>query len=302
MLFRYLEQRLAFAGVALFGAILVAFLVAHLVPADPLAVVLSDTATKDPSIRAAYMKRWGLDRPLPEQFLFYLANVVHGDLGESFTTRRPVLRDLAQFLPATIELSCAAFAVSVVFGVPLGVWAALRHNRSADHAARLLSLVGAASPIFWTGLIALYIFYYVLRWAPGPGQLDPHLARPPAVTGFLIVDSLVAGRVDAFVSALGHIVLPALVLGWFIMGLTARTTRSSLLEVLSADYLRTARAKGLGEGRVIGLHALRNALIPVLTVTGLAFASLLSGAVLTETVFAWPGIGRYAVTAATRLD
>ena len=302
MLFRYLEQRLAFAGVALFGAILVAFLVAHLVPADPLAVVLSDTATKDPSIRAAYMKRWGLDRPLPEQFLFYLANVVHGDLGESFTTRRPVLRDLAQFLPATIELSCAAFAVSVVFGVPLGVWAALRHNRLADHAARLLSLVGAASPIFWTGLIALYIFYYVLRWAPGPGQLDPHLARPPAVTGFLIVDSLVAGRVDAFVSALGHIILPALVLGWFIMGLTARTTRSSLLEVLSADYLRTARAKGLGEGRVIGLHALRNALIPVLTVTGLAFASLLSGAVLTETVFAWPGIGRYAVTAATRLD
>jgi len=302
MLFRYLEQRLAFAGVALFGAILVAFLVAHLVPADPLAVVLSDTATKDPSIRAAYMKRWGLDRPLPEQFLFYLANVVHGDLGESFTTRRPVLRDLAQFLPATIELSCAAFAVSVVFGVPLGVWAALRHNRSADHAARLLSLIGAASPIFWTGLIALYIFYYVLRWAPGPGQLDPHLARPPAVTGFLIVDSLVAGRVDAFVSALGHIILPALVLGWFIMGLTARTTRSSLLEVLSADYLRTARAKGLGEGRVIGLHALRNALIPVLTVTGLAFASLLSGAVLTETVFAWPGIGRYAVTAATRLD
>jgi len=302
MLFRYLEQRLAFAGVALFGAILVAFLVAHLVPADPLAVVLSDTATKDPSIRAAYMKRWGLDRPLPEQFLFYLANVVHGDLGESFTTRRPVLRDLAQFLPATIELSCAAFAVSVVFGVPLGVWAALRHNRSADHAARLLSLIGAASPIFWTGLIALYIFYYVLRWAPGPGQLDPHLARPPAVTGFLIVDSLVAGRVDAFVSALGHIILPALVLGWFIMGLTARTTRSSLLEVLSADYLRTARAKGLGERRVIGLHALRNALIPVLTVTGLAFASLLSGAVLTETVFAWPGIGRYAVTAATRLD
>ncbi|SRR5579884_3290757 len=302
MFLRYLGQRLAFAGIALFGVILVAFLVAHMVPADPLAVVLSDTATKDPSIRAAYMRRWGLDRPLPEQFLFYLANVLHGDLGESFTTRRPVLRDLAQFLPGTIELSVAAFAVSVVFGVPLGVWAALRHNRSGDHAARLISLVGAASPIFWTGLIALYIFYYFLRWAPGPGQLDPRLARPPVVTGFLLVDSLIAGRVDAFLSALRHLVLPALVLGWFIMGLTARTTRSALLEVLGADYLRTARAKGLGEGRVIGLHALRNALIPVLTVSGLAFASLLSGAVLTETVFAWPGIGRYAVTAATRLD
>ncbi len=302
MFLRYLGQRLVFAGVALFGAILVAFLVAHLVPADPLALVLSDTATKDPSIRATYMKRWGLDRPLPEQFLFYAANILHGDLGESFTTRQPVLRDLAQFLPGTIELSFAAFAVSVVFGVPLGVWAALRHNRSADHAARLISLVGAASPIFWTGLIALYIFYYVLHWAPGPGQLDPHLARPPVVTGFLIVDSLIAGQAPAFLSALWHIILPALVLGWFIMGLTARTMRSALLEVLKADYLRTARAKGLGEWRVIGLHALRNALIPVLTITGLAFASLLSGAVLTETVFAWPGIGRYAVTAATRLD
>jgi len=302
MFFRYLGHRVAFAGVAFLGVIVVAFLVAHMVPADPLAVVLSDQATKDPSIRAAYMKRWGLDRPLPEQFLVYLANVAHGDLGESFTTRRPVLRDLAQFLPATIELACAALVVSLVFGVPLGVWAAVRHNRSADHAARLLSLVGAASPIFWTGLIALYVFYYLLRWAPGPGQVDPRQALPPAVTGFLLVDSLIAGRADVFLSALAHLILPALVLGWFIMGLIARTTRSALLEVLKADFVRTARAKGLKDRRVVGFHALRNALIPVLTVTGLAFASLLSGAVLTETVFAWPGIGRYAVTAATRLD
>jgi peptide/nickel transport system permease protein len=248
------------------------------------------------------VKRWGLDRPLPEQFVVYLGNVAHGDLGESFTTRRPVIRDLEQFLPGTIELSLAAFLVSVVAGVPLGIWAALRHNRAADHTARLVSLVGAASPIFWTGLIALYIFYFLLRWTPGPGQIDPYLRRPPVVTGFLLLDSLLAGRLDAFWSALGHLVLPALVLGWFIMGLTARTTRASLLEVLGADYLRTARAKGLGERRVIGLHALRNALIPILTINGLAFASLLSGAVLTETVFAWPGIGRYAVTAATRLD
>jgi peptide/nickel transport system permease protein len=302
MFFRYLGQRLAFAGIAFLGVIVVAFLVAHMVPADPLAVVLSDQATKDPSIRAAYMKRWGLDQPLPQQFLVYLANVAHGDLGESFTTRRPVLHDLAQFLPATIELAFAALVVSLVFGVPLGVWAAVRHNRSADHAARILSLIGAASPIFWTGLIALYVFYYLLRWAPGPGQVDPRQALPPAVTGFLVVDSVIAGRVDVFLSALAHLVLPALVLGWFIMGLIARTTRSALLEVLKADFVRTARAKGLEDRRVVGFHALRNALIPVLTVTGLAFASLLSGAVLTETVFAWPGIGRYAVTAATRLD
>jgi peptide/nickel transport system permease protein len=302
MLVTYLGRRLALAATALFGVVLTAFLVAHMVPADPLATVLSDQATKDPSVRAAYVKRWGLDRSLPEQFFAYLANVAQGDLGESFTTRRPVLRDLRQFLPATVELAVAALLVSVAVGVPLGVWAAIRHDRAVDHAARAISLVGAASPIFWTGLIALYLFYYVLEWAPGPGRLDSHLTLPPRVTGFLLVDSLVAGNAELFRSALSHLVLPAGVLGWFITGITARTTRASLLEVLAADYVRTARAKGLREGVVVGLHALRNALIPVVTVIGLAFASLLSGAVLTETVFAWPGIGRYAVTASTRLD
>jgi peptide/nickel transport system permease protein len=265
--------------------------VAHMVPADPLAMVLSDQATKDPSVRAAYVKRWGLDRSLPEQFLAYLRNVSRGDLGESFTTRRPVLRDLAQFLPATIELSLAALLVAVVLGVPLGVWAALRHNRLVDHVARAVSLAGAASPIFWTGLVALWVFYYVLEWAPGPGRLDGHLTLPARITGFVLLDSLIAGNRELFTSAVSHLVLPAVVLGWFIMGLIARTTRSSLLEVLETDYVRTARSKGLGEGLVVGLHALRNALIPVVTVIGLTFASLLSG-----------GIGRYAVTASTRLD
>ena len=194
MLLSYLARRLALAIVALFGVVLVAFLVAHMVPADPLAVVLSDQATKDPSIRAAYVKRWGLDRSLPEQFGAYLANVLRGDLGESFTTRRPVLRDLAQFMPATVELSLAALAVSLVFGIPLGVWAAVRHNRAPDHATRVVALVGAASPIFWTGLIALYVFYYLLEWAPGPGRLDTHISYPPRVTGFLLVDSLLAGQ------------------------------------------------------------------------------------------------------------
>src|SRR5262245_32727311 len=302
MLLTYLGRRLVLAVVALFGVILTAFLVAHSVPADPLATVLSEMATKDPSIRAAYMKRWGLDRSLPEQFIAYLTNVLRGDLGESFTTRRPVLRDLRQFLPATIELALAALAVAVGVGVPLGIWAALRHNRLADHAARAVSLIGAASPIFWTGLIALYVFYYRLEWAPGPGRIDSHQTMPPSGTGFLLVDSLVARNWELFGSALRHLVLPAFVLGWFIMGLIARTTRSSLLEVLDADYVRTARSKGLAESFVVCFHALRNALIPVVTVIGLTFASLLSGAVLTETVFAWPGIGRYAVTASTRLD
>jgi peptide/nickel transport system permease protein len=301
-LFRFLGRRLALAGVSLFGIVLVAFLVAHMVPADPLAIVLSDQATKDPSIRAAYVKRWGLDRSVPEQFVHYLLNVLRGDLGESFSSRRPVLRDLGQHLPATIELSLAALAFSLVVGVPLGVVAAIRHNRAPDHVARVISLVGAASPIFWTGLLALYLFYYRLNWLPGPGRLDPYLQFPPPVTGFVLVDSLLAGNAETFRSGLRHLVLPAMVLGWFILGIVARTTRSALLEVLSADYVRTARAKGLGEVAVVAWHALRNALIPVVTVTGLAFASMMSGAVLTETVFAWPGVGRYAVTASTNLD
>jgi peptide/nickel transport system permease protein len=302
MLLTYLGRRLILAAVALFGVVLVAFLVAHSIPADPLAMVLSEQATKDPTIREAFIKRWGLDRSLPEQFITYLTNVLHGDLGESFTTRRPVLQDLKQFLPATIELSLAALAVAVCVGVPLGVWAAVRHNHLADHVARAVSLVGSASPIFWTGLIALYVFYYLLGLAPGPGRLDSHQTMPPRVTGFLLIDSLLKGDRELFSAAVRHLILPALVLGWFIMGLIARTTRSSLLEVLAADYVRTARSKGLKEGVVVGFHALRNALIPVVTVIGLTFASLLSGAVLTETVFAWPGIGRYAVTASTRLD
>jgi peptide/nickel transport system permease protein len=302
MLLTYLARRLALSMVALFGVVVVAFLVAHMVPADPLAAVLSDQATKDPAVREAYMKRWGLDRPVPEQFVRYLTNVLRGDLGESFTTRRPVVQDLRQFLPGTVELAVTALAVSLLFGVPLGICAALGHNRWVDHLARVVSLVGAAAPIFWTGLIALHVFYYRLEWAPGPGRLDTHLELPPAVTGFVLVDSLLIGDGERFASGLRHTVLPALVLGWFIMSIVSRTTRAALLEVLSADYVRTARAKGLRETLVVSVHALRNAMIPVVTVTGLNFASFLSGAVLTETVFSWPGIGRYAVTAAVRLD
>lgn len=302
MLITYLAQRLGLTIVAFIGVVVVAFLVAHMVPADPLASVLSEQATKDPAVREAYMKRWGLDRPVPEQFLRYLANVARGDLGESFTTRRPVVQDLRQFVPGTLELAVAALTVSVVFGVPLGIWAALRHNGWVDHGARVVSLVGAAAPIFWTALIVLHVFYYRLEWAPGPGRLDTHLQLPPVVTGFVVVDSLLAGDRERFISALRHTVLPALVLGWFILGIVSRTTRAALLEVLDADYVRTARAKGLAERLVVGVHALRNAMIPVVTVTALNFASVLSGAVLTETVFSWPGIGRYAVTAAVRLD
>jgi peptide/nickel transport system permease protein len=302
MLFSYLARRLGLTIIAFLGVVVVAFLVAHMVPADPLAVVLSDQATKDPAVREAYMKRWGLDRPVPEQFLRYVVNVLRGDLGESFTTRRPVLQDLRQFVSGTVELALAALLVSVAFGVPLGLWAALKHNRWIDHVTRVVSLVGSAAPIFWTGLIALHVFYYRLGWAPGPGRLDTHLQLPPVVTGFVLVDSLLASDGERFASALRHTVLPALVLGWFIMGIVSRTTRAALLEVLDTDYVRTARAKGLAERLVVGVHALRNALIPVVTVTALNFASVLSGAVLTETVFSWPGIGRYAVTAAVRLD
>jgi peptide/nickel transport system permease protein len=256
----------------------------------------------NPEIVRAYRTRWGLDQPPHRRYLTYVGNLLRGDLGTSIATQQPVLDDLKAFVPATVELAVAAVAVAVVVGLPLGVLAAVRRDRTADHVARVGSLVGVSVPVFWLGLLALAVFYYRLRLAPGPGRLDPQIVPPEPLTGLLVVDSLVRGRWDALADALHHLALPALVLGAYVMGTITRVTRSSVLEVLAQDYVRTARAKGLPERAVIGRHALRNALIPTVTVVGLAFGNLMAGAVMTETIFAWPGIGRYAVDAASKLD
>jgi peptide/nickel transport system permease protein len=298
----FILRRLGLAVPTLVGVALVTFLVSHVVPADPLAIILKNRALASPEIVESYRVRYGLDRSLPEQFLVYLSGLVHGDLGTSFITRQPVAADLAAYLPATIELALTAMLIAIVVGVPLGTLAAIRHGGWIDHLARLLSTIGAAVPAFWLGLVLLFVLYYRLGLLPGPGRIDAVLVEPPRATGMILVDSALAGDWTAFRSGLHHMILPAIVLAGYPLAMLARLTRASLLEALSTDYVRTARAKGLSEQRVVGQHALRNALIPTVTAAGLAFGYLLAGAVTVEVVFSWPGIGRYAVNAASSLD
>lgn len=298
----YLIRRILVTIPVLWLITVLGFALTHLIPADPLAMVLSERAMANPEIVRAYRERWGFDQPLALRYLTYVRNLLQGDLGESIATQRPVKEDLARFFPATVELAVGAMMIAILFGVPLGVIAALHRDRWPDHIARFLSLIGVSMPTFWLGLLALSVFYYHLQLLPGPGRLDPRLIPPPTITGLLIFDSLLAGRWDAFWDALRHLILPASVLGAYSMGLITRITRSSMVEVLAQDYIRVARAKGLHEWIVIGRHALRNAAIPTVTAIGLAFGNLMAGAVMTETVFAWPGIGRYAVDAASKLD
>jgi peptide/nickel transport system permease protein len=286
----------------LIGVTLLAFIVSHLVPSDPLYLLISEKAMNNPEIVEATVKNWGLDRSLPEQYFVYLGNLLQGDLGVSFKSRRPVADDLKEYFPATVELGFAAMLFAVTFGLPLGIAAALKSGKWVDHVARFIALFGASMPPFWSGLMALFLLWYKVPIMASPGRLDTHLAIPARVTGLILVDSLLAKDMAAFFNGLHHLLLPAIILGWFTLAIIARVTRASLLEVLQMDYIRTARAKGLRERRMVLVHALRNAFIPTLTVLGLAFAWLMAGAIMTETIFAWPGIGRYAVEAAANLD
>jgi peptide/nickel transport system permease protein len=298
----YVIRRLLLVPPLLLGVTLVTFLLSHSVPADPVSAHLGQSAQLDEAIVAAFKREWGLDRPLHEQYLAYLDNLRQGKLGRSIVSKRPVEQDLAQYLPNTILLATAAILVAVVVGVPLGVISAVKRNHPIDHLVRAVALIGVSMPVFWLALVSLLIFYSWLDWAPGPGLLDNRFIAPPRVTGFLPIDAIVAGEWAVFWNALHHLMLPAVVLSSFSVGLIARVTRSSMLEIISQDYIRTARAKGLIERVVVIRHALRNALIPTVTVVGLAYGNQLGGAVLTETIFAWPGIGRYAYQAASSFD
>jgi peptide/nickel transport system permease protein len=223
-------------------------------------------------------------------------------MGISISTRQPVLLDLRQHLPATIEIAVAAMLLSLVTGIPLGMLAAVNRERPIDQAARVASLVGVSTPVFWLGLVAIVVFYAHLGWAPAPGRLSPTITPPPFVTGFVLVDAMLGRRWDAAADWLGHLVLPAVVLSSYSLGIVTRMMRGSMLEVLGEDYVRTARAKGVTRWAVVVRHAARNALIPIITIVGLSFGGLLSGAVVTETVFSWPGLGLYAFSSATSLD
>jgi len=298
----YLVRRILLMIPLVFGISLMAFIVANTVPADPTAANLGERAAADPEIVAAFQRKWGLDQPIHIQYLTYLKNLLHGDLGVSIRSHRPITEELARYLPATVELATAGILVSLVAGVIFGVISTVWRNRPIDFVVRILSLIGVSAPVFWLALIGQLVLYRNLGLVPGPGRLDIVLTAPPTVTGLYVIDSILAGQWHILGNALSHLILPALVLGAFSMGLIARITRSSMLEVLSLDYITTARSKGLRERLVIIRHALRNALMPVVTVIGLAYGNLLSGAVLTETIFAWGGIGLYAYNSARTLD
>lgn len=301
-LWAYVGRRLVQSALVLLIVSVGTFTLLQAVPGDPVTTLLGERAASKPEIRAAAERRYGLDKPAPVQYLVYMQNLFRGDFGDSISTRRPVLTDLKQFVPGTMELALAAIVFAIAIGVPLGIVGAVYRNRWPDHVARFVALIGTSVPVFWLGLLLLYLFFYRLHWLPGPGRLDTGMQVPDRITGMITIDAALRGQWDVFRSSLSHLVLPAVVLGSFALGVVARMLRSSLVAALGEDYVRTARAKGVAERTVVTAHALRNALIPTVTVLGLTFASLLAGAVLTETIFSWPGIGRYSVQAALKLD
>ena len=296
----YLLRRLVGFVAVMIGVSIITFGLSHLIPADPAVVALGDHAT-DAQIHA-FREKYGLNKPVPEQYWIYVTNLLRGDLGTSIRTRRPVASDLHDFFPATFELSIAALVLSILIGIPAGVLSATARNHLPDHVVRILSLIGGSVPIFWLGLLLIGFFYGRLGWLPGGARIDKFIPPPPHVTGLFTVDSLLVGNFKALGSSLRHLILPALALGYFSTAIIARMMRSSMLEVLNQQYVLAARAKGLRGWRVVWRHAVRNALIPTVTTIGVTFGSLLSGAVLTETIFSWPGLGRYATNSAINLD
>lgn len=299
---RYILRRLVAMPFLVLGIVTLAFLLTTIVKGDPLSAIVSERQMNNPEVVAAAKARWGLDRSLPERYVIYVTNLVQGDMGTSFITRRPVVQDVMYRLPATMELVLAAMVFGTILGVSLGVLAAYFRNTVIDHAARLVALFGSSIPVFWLGLALLYVMSVQWGIMPGPGRIDARAELPPAVTGFMTIDTLLAGDIKLFLNAVAHLVLPAFVLGWSVAGTISRLVRANMLEVLGREFILTARAKGAGEYRVVVRHALMNTLVPTLTVIGYSFAYLLTGAVLTETIFSWPGMGSYAVEAARGLD
>lgn len=301
-IYKYIVRRLLFAIPLLLGITVVAFLIANAIPADPINANLPQNALNDEELVQAFREKWGLDRSPVEQYFVYLGNLVQGDMGVSIKTRNPVIEDIQQFLPATIELATYSIIVGLGLGIGFGVISAVWRNSIIDYVVRFFALIGVSFPVFLLALIGLTVFHAELGWVAGPGRLGFLVRDPPHVTGWFTIDSLLARDFEVFWDAVSHLILPSFVLGSYVSGIIARITRSSLLEQLNADYIRTARSKGLRERVVIMKHGLSNALIPVVTIIGLLFGSLLAGAVLTESIFAWPGLGRYAFRASTSQD
>jgi dipeptide transport system permease protein len=297
---RFLVGRLSLLIPTFIGITIAACSFIRLLPGDPILVMAGERSVT-PERHAELMKQFGFDRPLWRQYLDYLLDALSGDLGRSLVTKRPVFDEFLTLFPATLELSFCAILLAVIIGIPAGSFAAVKRGSPWDHLVMGSALVGFSMPIFWWGLLLIILFSGVLHWTPVSGRISLVYFFPP-VTGFMLIDSLISGQKGAFASALSHLILPTIVLGTIPLAVVARQTRSAMLEVLSEDYVRTARAKGLSSSRVIGIHALRNAMIPVITTIGLQVGTLLAGAILTESIFSWPGIGKWMVDSIFRRD
>jgi dipeptide transport system permease protein len=297
---RFLLHRIGLLIPTFIGITIISFMFIRLLPGDPV-LLMAGERSLTPERHAELMQRFGFDKPLWQQYLYYLQGIVQGDLGTSLVTKKPVLSEFLTLFPATIELSFCAILFAVALGLPAGIIAGVKRGSAFDHGVMTTALVGYSMPIFWWGLLLIVLFSGILKWTPVSGRLDLLYFFKP-VTGFMLIDSLLSGQPGAFRSAVSHLILPTIVLGTIPLAVIARQTRSAMLEVLGEDYVRTARAKGLSPFRVVGLHALRNALIPVITTIGLQVGVLLAGAILTETIFSWPGIGKWMVDSIFRRD
>jgi dipeptide transport system permease protein len=289
----FIVKRLALIVPTFIGVTLLAFALIHLIPGDPVENISGERGM-DPDRRARLLAQFGLDKPLPVQYARYVGGVLHGDLGSSLTTHEPVMDEFLTLFPATVELAFFALLIALLLGLPAGIVAALRRNTLADYAVMGVSLTGYSMPIFWWALLLILFFSVHLGWTPVSGRIAVEYDVPVS-TGFMLIDALRGGDPGAFRSAVSHLILPSIVLGTIPLAVIARMTRSSMLEVLREDYVRTAKAKGLPRWKIVMVHALRNALMPVITVIGLQVGLLLSGAILTETIFSWPGVGNWLI-------
>jgi len=296
-----IARRLLTVVPTLIGVVIVTFLLTRVLPGDPAVYFAGPAAT--PQSIAEIRKSLGLDRPLPDQFVRYVNDLAHGNFGNSLSTGRPVATEISSRLPASAELTLSGLLLSIAIAVPLGIFAAVKQGSFVDHLCRIIATAGVSLPVFFTGLLLVYVFYFRLGWAPAPlGRLDAFASSPPDITGFYLIDSLITGNFETFRAALGQLMLPAVTLAIFSLAPITRMTRASMLAVLASDFIRTARASGLDGRTVILTYAFRNAMLPVVTTLGMVFSFLLGANVLVEKVFAWPGIGSYAVEALLQSD
>ncbi len=297
---KLLIRRLVALVPMLLGIAFILFVLTRMLPADPVRIALGPDASVEQV--AAYRQQLGLDEPLWRQFITYVSMLAQGDFGNSIMSRRPVVNDLRVYFPATAELALASIVISATISIPLGVISALNRGKWIDRFSQVLSLFAVAMPVFWLGVLLQVLFYAELGWLPVAGRLSSDMVPPPSVTGMYTIDALLDGDFALFIDAIKHLILPAVALSNINIAILSRITRSSMLDVLGENYVTTARAKGLAERKVIVRHAFRNALLPILTIGGMRFGDLMAGAVLTETIFGWPGIGKYAVYSITNLD